>query len=808
MNWNLPTNPFVGLRPFESNENLLFFGRHDQVRDLLSTLHTTRFLAVVGSSGSGKSSLIRAGLIPNLQAGYLVEERDEWYIAKMSPGETPLHNLAAAVLGALPEETMPEQLAAFEQDIRMLGVQTILAILAILDRRTSPLVQTASNFLLLVDQFEEIFRFGLHATAHDYYDYNDEAADFVAMMLSLAEQRELPIYVVMTMRSDFLGDCDAFRGLPEAMNQSQYLVPRLTRQQRREVIEGPIRLYRSEISSRLTDRLLNATDTANDDLPLLQHVLMRSWIKWTQSPKSQSDGSTALDVQHYGQAGTIRRALSDHAEEALEDMDQDTRQLTKRLFQALTQADTGHRRIRRPAKLSEVQAITGASRDQILGIVRKFREDGRSFLVLSPVLSSEDAQEDPVIDISHESLIRQWERLKNWVDEEAESARIYTRLAETARLYQKNQAALYSGADLRVALQWEQSRKPNKAWAERYDSGFDEAGEFLKLSKRKSTWQRFWRFILLPIAVLGLISSTAIYYQWYYLYWQAQLEFYGQEDADESTAEAYYERQSKQDLIQRLGELQGVYQGYMERNQWVLKPGDFKSVTIGDKNHIWGVNDIGEVWRWHDGGKIQGWKPIDGYLDTITAGPDGTVWGVDQAGKLRQWSKKGKQEKWDNVVPPRTVGKLKSLSVGDRKNIWCLSEENEVWRWADGKKRVLWEKIPTQPTQPRLVAIAAGADGTAWAIDQAGKLQQWSEENRRWLPIEQRDRVGRLTSVSVGDQHNVWCLNTKSEIWRWGSKKKKGWQRIEGVLETISVGADGTVWGVASSNLVYSYTSK
>src|SRR5512147_1469804 len=97
-------NPFVGLRPFESEDSLLFFGRREQAIELLQRLHETRFLAVVGSSGCGKSSLVRAGLIPKLKAGFLVEECDLWRIATMKPGDAPLENMAAALLEAVAVE--------------------------------------------------------------------------------------------------------------------------------------------------------------------------------------------------------------------------------------------------------------------------------------------------------------------------------------------------------------------------------------------------------------------------------------------------------------------------------------------------------------------------------------------------------------------------------------------------------------------------------------------------------------------------------------------------------------------------------
>ena len=263
-----PANPFVGLRPFDSDEGLLFFGRREQTIELMQQLHRTRFLAVVGSSGCGKSSLIRAGLIPKLKAGFLVEDRDRWRVATMKPGDGPLRNLASAICATLVSKPATRELAAraaftrevnaLVEAIRVGGAQAVGEYL------TPPLAESDTNLLLLVDQFEEIFRFGLHT---DRAEWRDEAADFVSIMLALSEQRELPVYVVMTMRSDFIGECDHFHGLPEALNRSLYLVPRLTRRQRQQAIEGPIRLFSQAITPRLLDRVLNDAGEQADRCP-------------------------------------------------------------------------------------------------------------------------------------------------------------------------------------------------------------------------------------------------------------------------------------------------------------------------------------------------------------------------------------------------------------------------------------------------------------------------------------------------------------------------------------------------------------
>lgn len=474
----LPENPFVGLRPFESKEAVLFFGRRDQTKDLLSILHASRFVAVVGSSGCGKSSLIRAGLIPNLQAGFVAGSVDRWNIVTMKPGTSPLQNLATALLSSFHQKPQPAEVDALVGDINLYGVS---AVTSFLDEQTKGV---KTNFLLLVDQFEEIFRFAAYDDVDEKTDAaqnklnqrmretrREEAADLVSIMLDLVVQESVPVYVVMTMRSDFLGECDAFYGLPEAMNKSQYLVPRLTRQQRQASIENPVVLYGATISERLTDRVLNDMEDERDQLPIMQHALMRTWEKW------QIKKEGPLDLSHYNDAGTVADALSRDAEDALAGLSPEELTIAEQMFQALTTADAKGRRLRRPTHLSELAAITG-SRETVLRLIERFRDNNRCFLMLS-----EDR--DPLVDISHESLIRQWGTLRRWVDEEVKSRELYLRLATDAVRHKAGEVPLWSDPALQLALNWWSKRNPTEAWGRRYHKEFKLTEAFLKASEKK-----------------------------------------------------------------------------------------------------------------------------------------------------------------------------------------------------------------------------------------------------------------------------------------------------------------------------------
>ncbi|MEM7086701.1 MAG: hypothetical protein AAF489_10995 [Bacteroidota bacterium] len=462
-------NPYVGLRPFQADESLLFFGRREQTIDLLQSLHKHHFVAVVGGSGSGKSSLIRAGLVPSLKAGYLVDDNDKWCIANMNPGRNPLYNLAESLTQQINPDADSKDIVALVEKIEEEGADAILELIR-------PLWDTENtNFFLLIDQFEELFRFSMHQTSEAN---RDEAIDFVNIFLELSEQTQIPFYVVLTMRSDFIGDCADFHGLPEAMNRSQYLIPRMNREQLKMVIEGPSRLYGTKVDPTLTSRLLNHLSRVKDELPLLQHALMRMWDYEINENKSGE-----LDLVDYNAIGGISNALSKHAEEALSQMKESEVQITEDIFKALTAIDENGRKIRRPILLSELEELTGVNKGQLLSIIDCFIKDKRSFLFKSKIADSDDI----LIDISHESLIRQWDTLNHWVDEEGESASYYLQLIEARRLHSENKKDFLSGSELQIAIDWRDRFKPSQAWANRYKDGFEESMAYLNASEKERT---------------------------------------------------------------------------------------------------------------------------------------------------------------------------------------------------------------------------------------------------------------------------------------------------------------------------------
>ncbi len=473
------TNPFPGLRPFREDEEHLFFGRESQVDAMVDKLAKTRFLAVVGSSGSGKSSLVNCGLRLALRQGLMARAGTRWRMAQFRPGNDPVNGMADALAedGVLFDNYESEGMSLNE----IIATTSRMSKLGLVEMYEMARLDRDVNLLVVVDQFEELFRFRSLGDHNDKpHGVSDDAMAFVNLLLEAREQTNYPIYIVITMRSDFIGDCAQFPGLPEAINAGQYLVPRMTRDERRAAIAGPVAVGGAEISPVLLTRLVNDVGDNPDQLSILQHALNRTWAHW-----QTRGGDGPIELADYEAIGTMSNALDQHARQAFEELKTPRqKELCEKIFKALTDKASDPRGVRRPTRLETLCALCNASEDEVTGVIEVFRKPSRSFL-MPP--HPEPLEPQTVIDISHESLMRISRRLDRWAGEEAQSARIYQRLAETAELHRAGQAGLWQDPDLELALQWREKNQPNEVWADRYRPGFTTAMDFLNASHQERT---------------------------------------------------------------------------------------------------------------------------------------------------------------------------------------------------------------------------------------------------------------------------------------------------------------------------------
>ena len=404
-----------------------------------------------------------------------------WRMAVLRPGEDPIGHLAAAlsprhILGFDPGEESGDDATGFADTGRVLVEATLRRSAAgLVNAAKQARIPRDENVLVLVDQFEELFRFRRSHHAHS----RDEAIAFVRLLLEASRQHDIPIYIVLTMRSDFIGDCMDFPGLAEGVNSGLYLVGRMSRDALRSAITGPVAVGGGTIAPRLVHRVLNDLGDDHDQLPLVQHALMRTWDHWERNHSRPGD-SSPIDVDDYDAIGTFRNALSMHAEEAYQEaVENGGGRIAEHMFKALTDTFSDPRGVRRPTSVHELAAILEAHETDIVSVVEVFRRAGRSFLMPPPSVTLRPAS---IVDLSHESLMRCWTRLIAWAEEERASADFYVRLSRAASWFDEGSAGLWRNPELELAQQWKKDNQPTSAWAARYDETFERAMSFLAKS--------------------------------------------------------------------------------------------------------------------------------------------------------------------------------------------------------------------------------------------------------------------------------------------------------------------------------------
>lgn len=500
-------NPFPGLRPFSMDESHLFFGREGQVDEILVKLAESRFIAVMGYSGSGKSSLMYCGLIPVLYGGFVTHSGPFWNIIITRPGTSPIDGLTESIIDHLVQS---KKINDKDRSVHKAMIASLLR------GRKDGLIEVAKylqtekreNVFFLVDQFEEVFRFG--ETESQYAV--DEAQQYVNLFLTAAAQRQMPVYSALAMRSDFIGNCSVFPGLAQLINKSNYLVPQMTREQKKMVIEGPVVVAGGQITQRLVKRLLSDMGNNQDQLPILQHAMLRTWDYWIQN----REPGEPLDIRHYNAVGQISQALSLHANEAYDELTTREKEIAAVIFKSITEKKQQDKGMRRPTRLDLIAEIAEAHEQEVIKVVEHFRRPGRSFLMPAATIP---LRSDSLVELSHESLMRIWNRLDNWVEEEYESAQMYKRLSEAAAMYQIGKTGLWRPPDLQLALNWQKKQKPSRAWAQRYDEAFERAIVFLDTSRityeaelrnQEMMQRRVLRRTRATAIILGIAAVVAI----------------------------------------------------------------------------------------------------------------------------------------------------------------------------------------------------------------------------------------------------------------------------------------------------------
>jgi DNA-binding CsgD family transcriptional regulator/WD40 repeat protein len=396
--------PFKGLASFDVADARFFFGRERLVAELVARLAGSTFVGVVGASGSGKSSVVRAGLVPAVVDGVLPGS-DRWAVAIIRPGATPVTELRRGLVAALRRGGVESRDES--------GLEGLLDALA-----------TSARLLIVIDQFEEVFTL---------CESVEDRSAFIRSLVSLARDPGSRALVVVAVRADFYGRCAEDRDLADLLGASHVLVGQLTAEELARAIELPARAAGLRVEPELTAALVGDVVDEPGALPLLSTTLLDLW--------QRRDGRT-LRLETYERIGRVSGSVSRLAESAIDRLTPDEQVAARAILLRLATSGGGDVVVRRPVPLADLDADRNADVGRALEVLT----DSRLVTV-----------DEGTIEIAHEVLLREWPRLRDWLEEDAEGRRLREHLTDAAAEWLRtgeDPAELYRGARLSATLDW------------------------------------------------------------------------------------------------------------------------------------------------------------------------------------------------------------------------------------------------------------------------------------------------------------------------------------------------------------------
>jgi WD40 repeat protein len=466
-------SPYKGLEAFQVNDAASFFGRERQIGEMLARLAEADILVAVGPSGSGKSSLLRAGLVPAIWKEGLPGS-STWSVVVFTPGPSPLEELAARVAGlqGIAAGSLLDDLRADSSRLRLATRQ------ALMDKPTE------ARIVLVVDQFEELF-----TLCKD----EGERRAFIDAILSVGGSRAK---LILGVRADFYGRCTSYPRLAAALQDNQFVVGAMVQDELRQAIEGPAAQADLSLQPGLVETILGDLGGEPGALPLLSHALLETF--------NQRSGRT-LTLEGYWKTGGIREAIAKTADRIYGQLSPAQQAIARTTFLRLTELGQGTEDTRRRA-----------SREELLPRL----EDAPAVDAVLTILA--DARlitlERDTVEVAHEALIREWPTLRRWLDEDREGLLVHRRLTEAAQEWValgRDRGMLYRGVRLHAASAWADSHDAELNAAERefVEASRNAERAELEAAQRRSQQLRIRAAVSVVLFFLSLGAAGAAFWQ-------------------------------------------------------------------------------------------------------------------------------------------------------------------------------------------------------------------------------------------------------------------------------------------------------
>ena len=458
--------PYKGLVAYDADDGRWFCGRDRPKAELVASLSITRFLAVTGSSGSGKSSLVNAGLIADLQSD-AIDGSASWPIIMLTPHAMPLAELATCLV------TYSHGDSAAVLAGRLRSRPTLLADIA---TRMMDDHSPADRLLLVVDQFEEAF-----TQCRD----DDERVAFFDALVHAAQVVDGPTTVVVVLRGDYYGHCAVHPELARLLAASHHLVGPMSASEIRAAIEEPAHRAGLSVDGDLIDRAVDESTGAPGVLPLLSTAMLETW--------NRREGNR-LTVEAYIASGGVHGAIARLAESVYERLSADERAALRALLLRLAELGEDGDDVRRRATLDEV--VMSPTHERVLDALVTHR------------LVTVDADR---VEVAHEALLREWPRLRSWLEEDRAGRQLHRSLATDARAWDaasRPNDQLYRGVRLEAAVEWSAQHREELHPVEQAYLETGTAAWQLELANARRTARRL-RVLAVSLAVLLALAVAA-----------------------------------------------------------------------------------------------------------------------------------------------------------------------------------------------------------------------------------------------------------------------------------------------------------
>lgn len=511
-----------GLNHYDDQHFNLFFGRQRQVDDLLSIMQEGRFIGVVGQEGTGKTSLIKAGLIPALKSGFTGAAGKNWSFCYCRPGITPIENLASA---------LSEKQVLGDQEKGSLEMDDEIVKLmrkdhsGILNAVSTYSISGDGNLLIIIDKFEDIF--SLSEKHKVGLAWEQEVALFLNNIAKAITTKTASIYVLISMQSDFIPLLYNFRVLHEHISKGLYSVPLFRQDDFHHIIRGSL----LHSNYKIQDDALNYIDEKFNqnlrNLPMVQLLLKKIQLA---HPHDDNEEYTQLTLSNVRKIGDLESLVENDLDQYYNQLPIFDQQVIELLFRNITQPGEGLS-MKKPRTLQEIIDVIGIEKPELIRVISNLKNKQQGIIdVIEPfqknVTHFKEAyiSDAAVITLSNNYLIRNWPNLLHWINEEKESADTYVRLSESAKLFQLDQTGYLRPPDLDLVMAWFDKVQPKKIWADQFNPHYRMSIDYLlksnetyleeleqKEEERKEVLRKARKSRLIWMIVAGAVFMFAAY---------------------------------------------------------------------------------------------------------------------------------------------------------------------------------------------------------------------------------------------------------------------------------------------------------